>query len=341
MIRDTVISKIKKNMTQEIVKKTNSNLATIDLEKEFNRAKSYIKDSLAPNTIRAYESQSQIFEEWCFLRNLSSLPADLETISVFLSWYADQGKKYSTIARMIFSISQKHRVNGYESPNKSEKIRRTLAGIRRNIGTIQDRVDPLTSDDIKKICNNFDNTAIGLRDKAIVLVGWTGAFRRSEIVGLVKNDIEFVDDGMRILVRNSKTDKKKEGFIKPIFSQKDDRYCPVLALKDWMIISNQIQPKTSKLFYHLEGDSINTKLGDKINDKMIARMLKKFCDNAGINGWYSGHSLRAGFITQSAINGKSDRSIMKVSGHRSPAMIARYVRIADEFTENASEDILK
>lgn len=324
----------------EIVRKNNTELANVDLEKEVKRAKDYIESSLAENTLRAYKSQMAIFEEWCLLRNLESMPARIETISTFLSWYADQGKKYSTIARMIFSISQAHRINNFDSPNKNEVIRRTLRGIKREIGTIQDRVDPLTREDIIKICDKFDSSFIGIRDKAIVLLGWAGAFRRSEIVALLRNDIEFVENGMRVLLRKSKTDKSGEGMIKPIFSQANDNYCPVKAVKDWIILSTQLQPKGKKLFFHLDGDSLNTKLGDKINDKMISRMLKRFCVDAGISGWFSGHSLRSGFITQAALSGKSDRAIMKISGHKSSAMIARYVRIADEFVENASKDIL-
>lgn len=307
------------------------------LKKEVESATKYMGDSLSENTKRAYRIQWEQYTAWCMVRGLEPLPSTPEVVCVFIAWLADNGKKVSTIARMLSSISKAHRVSGvFANPVGTEMVKDAFSGIKRQLGSDQARVDPLGVSDIKKIVDSFGVSIEGIRNKALFLVGFFGCFRRSELVSLGRKDAKFSEEGVRIKLAKSKTDQEGKGIFKSIPKSKDEKYCPVLALQDWM----NVAPDSRFLFCHVEGASGPVKVGKKLSDKMIARMIARITFNLGIKGWFSGHSLRAGFITAAARAGKTNRAIMKMSGHKTYAMVDRYVRIANEFEDNAADGLI-
>ena len=307
------------------------------LKKEVDSATKYMEDSLSENTKRAYRIQWDQFSAWCFVRGISPMPSEPEVVCVFIAWLADNNKKVATIARMLSSISKAHRVAGVvANPIGTEIVKAAFSGIKRRLGSDQSRVDPLEAKDIKKIVDSFDVSVEGIRNKALILVGYFGAFRRSELVAVSRKDVKFLDDGVRIKIAKSKTDQEGKGFFKSIPKVKDEKYCPVLALQDWI----NVAPESRFLFCHIEGASGPVKVGKKLSDRMIARLINRLTFNLGIKGWFSGHSLRAGFVTSAAKAGKSNRSIMKMTGHKTYAMVDRYVRLANEFEDNAADGLL-
>ena len=318
-----------------------SNIVQIEkkeLQKEVESATKYMKDSLSENTKRAYRIQWEQFSAWCLVRGLDPLPSSPEVVCVFISWMADNGKKVATIARMLSSISKAHRVSGvFLNPVGTEMVKEAFSGIKRQIGSDQARVDPLEIKDVIKIVDSFGVSIEGIRNKALLLIGYFGAFRRSELVSVSRKDIKFSDDGVRIKIAKSKTDQEGKGFYKSIPKSSNEKYCPVLALQDWI----NVAPESKFLFCHVEGTSGPVKVGKKLSDKMIARALQRWAFNLGIKGWFSGHSMRAGFVTAAAKAGKSNRSIMKMTGHKTYAMVDRYVRLANEFEDNAANDLIK
>ena len=321
----------------EIVLDELDELTVKALKKEVESANRYISSSLSENTIRAYRIQWDQFSAWCLVRGFDPLPAKPEIVCVFIAWLADNNKKTATIARMLSSISKAHKTSGvFANPIGTEMVKTAFSGIKREIGSDQARVDPISTEDIKKIVNSFQVTEEDIRNKAIILLGFFGGFRRSELVSLTRKDVKFSEEGMRVKLARSKTDQEGKGFFKSIPKYEEKDYCPVLALQDWL----NIAPDSKFLFCHIEGTSGPVKVGKKLSDKMIARLIQRLTSRLEIKGWFSGHSLRAGFVTAAARAGKSNRAIMKMTGHKSHAMVDRYVRLANEFEDNAASGIL-
>lgn len=317
----------------ELVKKHDINILA-----EAEEAEKYIKNSLSESTKRAYKIQWEQFSAWCFVRNFEYLPAKPEIVCMFISWMAENDKKAATIARMLSAISKAHRVAdlSMSNPIGSELVKGTFMGIKRKIGTDQDRVDPISVESLKKIVDLFDDDVEGIRNRALILTGWFGGFRRSELVSVLRKDVKFLESGVRIKIARSKTDQEGKGFYKSIPNEKDKSYCPVAALRDWLFVA----PESRYLFCHIDGVSGPTGEGKKLSDKMIARMIFRMTQKIGVDGRYSGHSLRSGFVTAAAKAGKSNRSIMKMTGHKSYGMVDRYVRVANEFEDNAADGII-
>lgn len=324
-------------MSNEIVK--------FDIEKDIELALAYADKSLAENTKKSYHSQWEIFKLWCLMRGVSSMPATPETCGAFFSAMAKDEKKRSTIERFKYVISKAHSVAservGNESisnPVKSVFVKETLAGIWREIGSEQDRVDPLSEEAAKKIADLFKtNCQADLRNRVIILVGWLSASRRSELVNIERKNIKITEEGVLIKIARSKTDKEGKGVIKAI-RKRDDDYCAVRAIVDWLVFA----PESKWLLCHVDDGVMKgtAKPGQQLSDKMIARMISKWCDEIGESGRFAGHSLRAGFVTAAVKAGKSDRSIMRVTGHKTHQMIDVYARIANPFEENASDGLL-
>ena len=308
------------------------------LHEEIHAAKKYIGNYLSESTQKAYSIKWEQFTAWCLIRGLESLPATPEIVCVFIAWMADNNKKVATIAQTLSSIAKAHRSSSvFLNPVDTEMVKEAFSGIKRKLGMDQERVDPIEVKDLKKIVDSFKLDEEGIRNKAIILLGYFGGFRRSELVAVGRKEVKFSEDGMRIKILRSKTDQEGKGQIKSIPKYADKDYCPVLALQDWI----NIAPDSKYLFCHIEGTSGPVKVGKKLSDKMIARLIQRVTFTLGISGWYAGHSLRAGFVTAAARAGKSNRAIMKMTGHKSYAMVDRYVRIANEFEDNAATDLLK
>ena len=285
-----------------------------------------LKNSKSVNTLRAYESDYKDFSVFCEKNNFSSLPADPKILSLYLT-HLSQTSKFSTLKRRIASISVVHRLKGHYLDTKHPIIRENLLGIKRIKGSNQKAKKPILINDLKQIIDVINTLHIKemrkTRDKALILIGFAGGFRRSELVALDNDDIEFVREGVKIFVKRSKTDQSGEGMTKAIPSFDNAFYCPVLHLQDWMA----------------KGKSKNRKIFP-ISDKSVALIIKKYANLAGLDGdKYAGHSLRSGFATSTAESGAEERNIMAMTGHKTTQMVRRYIQEANLFKNNALNKI--
>ena len=285
-----------------------------------------LKNSKSVNTLRAYESDYKDFTIFCVKNNFNSLPADPKILSLYLT-HLSQTSKFSTLKRRIASISVVHKLKGHYIDTKHPVIRENLLGIKRLKGSNQKAKKPILINDLKQIIDVITKLNIKetrkKRDKALILIGFAGGFRRSELVALEIDDIEFVREGVKIFVKRSKTDQSGEGMTKAIPSFDSTLYCPVLHLQDWMA----------------KGKNVNRKIFP-ISDKSVALIIKKYAYLAGLDGSkYAGHSLRSGFATSTAESGAEERNIMAMTGHKTTQMVRRYIKEANLFKNNALNKI--
>ena len=298
-----------------------------------------LKLSKAINTIRAYRSDFRDFSIFCVKNNLKSLPTDSKIVALYLTYLSSKGAKISTLRRRLVSIGVIHKLKGHYLDTKHPIIIENLMGIKRKIGSFQQGKKPILINQLKSIINVIDNEKSKeikkIRDKTLILIGFGGGFRRSELVSIDYNDVELVPEGVKIVVRRSKTDQFGEGMVKglPYFSNQN--YCPVMHLKKWLEISNI---KSGPLFRRF---SKSYKLNEnRLTDQSVALLLKNYLNVAGIeNKNYSGHSLRSGFATVSAEFGADERSIMAMTGHKTTQMVRRYIKEANLFKNNALNKI--
>ena len=284
-----------------------------------------LKSSKASNTLRAYKADFKDFALFCQQNGLKSMPSEPKIITLYLT-HLSKYSKFSTLKRRLASISVVHKLNGHYLDTKHPIITENLLGIRRVKGTYQKAKKPILINDLKLIINviNQDKDSKNkLKNKALVLVGFAGGLRRSELVSLIYEDIEFVNEGVKIFVRRSKTDQSGEGMTKGIPYFSNPEYCPVISLKDWIEESGI---KSGKIF--------------SMSDKNVALIIKKYTALAGLDqSKYSGHSLRSGFATSTAELGAEERSIMAMTGHKTTQMVRRYIKEANLFKNNALNKI--
>ena len=281
-----------------------------------------LKNSKANNTLRAYQSDFKDFSAFCAKNGLSSIPTQPKIISIYIT-HLSKSSKFSTLKRRIASISVIHKLKGHYLDTKHPIIMENLHGIKRTLGSRQKAKKPILINDLKLIIKAIDEEKI--RDKALILIGFAGGFRRSELVNIDYEDIEFVTEGVKILVKRSKTDQSGEGTVKaiPYFDNKE--FCPVLTLKNY--IDQKISIKSEgKVF--------------EISDKSVALIIKKYAKKAGLDSSkYAGHSLRSGFATTAAEFGAEERNIMAMTGHKTTQMVRRYIHEANLFKNNALNKI--
>ena len=285
-----------------------------------------LKMSKANNTIRAYKSDFKDFSMFCAKNGFSSLPTEPKIISLYVT-YLSSGRKISTLKRRIASISVVHRLKGHYIDTKHPIIIENLMGIRRKMGSFQKSKKPILVNELKEIIKAIDEVNRSeertVRDKAIILTGFAGGFRRSELVSIDYDDLEFVLEGVKIFIKRSKTDQSGEGMTKALPYFENKAFCPVTFLKKWLDIS---KIKKGLLF--------------NISDKSVALLIKKYASVAGLDSQkYSGHSLRSGFATVSAEFGADGRSIMTMTGHKTTQMVRRYIQEANLFKNNALNKI--
>jgi len=297
------------------------NIKNLELETIKN-----LKNSKSSNTLRAYQSDYNDFLLFCSKNGFQAMPTQPKILSIYLT-HLSSFSKYSTLKRRLASISILHKTKGYYIDTKHPVIIENLMGIKRRNGSNQKGKKPLLINDLKKIINSIhqsnEKSLKKVRDKALVLIGFSGGFRRSELVSLEFEDVEFVSEGVKIFVKRSKTDQSGEGMTKaiPYFDNHD--FCPVLALKNWMEL---VDIKNGKIF--------------NISDKNVALIIKKYANYAGLDSnKYAGHSLRSGFATSTAESGADERNIMAMTGHKSTEMVRRYIKEANLFKNNALNKI--
>jgi site-specific recombinase XerD len=295
------------------------------------QVREYIRASKAENTLRGYRGDWKDFCAWCEVRSLSPLPATAETVAAYIAECAER-LKAGSIQRRLNAITEAHRAVGVEPPTHAAIVKNTMKGIRRTLGTAQTQKAPAVTDDIRAMVDATDTGIIGVRDRALVLLGFAGAFRRSELVSLDVEDCAFGQSGLTVTLRRSKTDQEGIGRKIGIPYGSNPETCPVRTVQTWLELAaiadgpvfrsinrhGQVQPK-------------------RLAPAEVARIIKKLVRRAGLDAAkYAGHSLRAGHATAAAGAGASERSIMNQTGHRSVQMVRRYIRDGNLFRENSA-----
>jgi len=313
-------------------------LPEIALERAFELARRYARQSRSANTWRAYQSDWRLFETWCNSLSLSSLPATPETVAMFVAQEAAQGRNPSTLARRLAAIRLVHRGAGLASPHDAIAVTEVMRGIRRAWGRAPDRKAPAFDDDIKHMVGVVDpDSAKGRRDRALLLFGFAGAFRRSELVALEVRHLEYRDNGVKVTIEVSKTDQEAQGQVIAILRQPDSRYCPVQALDAWRTAA---QIESGPLFRRMNR-------GDKVSEsgltaQSIALIVKALARKAGLDSTrYSGHSLRRGCLSSAARKRASIFKMADQSRHRSLDVLRQYVKDEELFDDHAGAELLR
>jgi site-specific recombinase XerD len=298
-----------------------------------------LKNSKANNTVRAYKSDFNDFGLFCAQNGFKSLPSEPKIVSLYLTQLSTKNVKMSTIRRRLVSIGVIHKLKGHYLDTKHPLIVENLMGIKRRKGSIQKGKKPLLINNLKKIINVIDDKIKKeikrLRDRSIILIGFSGGFRRNEIVSLDYDDLDFVDEGLKINLKRSKNDQFGEGLLKGLPYSSNSYYCPVVSIKNWLNIS---KITSGPLFRRFSKGSNLTE--NRLTDQTVALLIKQYLDLAGIESKnYSGHSLRSGFATSAAEAGAEERTIMTMTGHKSTEMVRRYIKEANLFKNNALNKI--
>ena len=297
-----------------------------------------LKNSKANNTLRAYKSDFNDFNIFCTKHGLKSLPTEPKIVAIYLT-HLSKSSKMSTLRRRLVSISVVHKMKGFYLDTKHPVIIENLLGIKRVKGTIQKGKKPLLINHLKAIINVIHeqkiNELIKFRDKSIMLIGFGGGFRRSELISIDFEDLEFVSEGLKINLKRSKTDQFGEGMIKGIPFFDNENYCPVKNLNKWLHLSNIKKGAIFRRF--TKGSKLSE---NRLTDQTVVLIIKKYLKLAGIESSnFSGHSLRSGFATAAADSGADERSIMAMTGHKTTQMVRRYIKEANIFKNNALNNI--
>jgi len=298
-----------------------------------------LQSSKAMNTVRAYRSDFNDFGLFCAKNGFKSMPSEPNVVAMYLTYLSTKEMRMSTLKRRLVSIGIIHKLKGHYLDTKHPSIIENMMGIKRRKGNIQRGKKPLLINYLKAIINVIDETKNQeikkLRDRSIILIGFSGGFRRNEIVSLDYEDLDFVEEGLKINIRRSKTDQFGEGFKKALPYFDSSEYCPVVSLKKWIDVS---KIKSGALFRRFnKGSKVSE---NRLTDQTVALLIKEYLGLAGIdNKNYSGHSLRSGFATTAAESGVEERSIMAMTGHKTSEMVRRYIKEANLFKNNALNKI--
>ena len=312
---------------------------SVDIKKLQEETILNLQNSKADNTVRAYKSDFNDFSLFCDHNGFRSLPSEPKIVSLYLTHLSTKNSKMSTLKRRLVSIGVIHKLKGHYLDTKHPSIIENILGIKRRKGSIQKGKKPILINSLKRIINVIDQLhkkeIKKLRDRSIILIGFSGGFRRNEIVSLDYNDLDFVPEGLRINLRRSKTDQFGEGFTKALPYFDSPQYCPVVSLKNWLDISKIKSGPVFRRF--VKGSKLSE---NRLTDQTVALLIKEYLNLAGIdNKNYSGHSLRSGFATTAAESGVEERSIMAMTGHKSVEMVRRYIKDANLFKNNALNKI--
>jgi site-specific recombinase XerD len=306
----------------------------VELRDELEATVAYLTREKAPATRRAYRSDMALFSAWCSSRGLSALPARPETVAIFLASQAKDGIKAATLSRRVAAIRDAHCAQGLDGPTSAEQVRAVVRGIRRTIGTAQTKKAPATAERVLAMVQVAPNSLRGLRDRALLLLGFAGAFRRSELAGLIVRDLEEAGEGLRVTLRRSKTDQEGYGRVVPI--PRGVVACPVAALHAWLDAAGLTE---GPVFRSLgKGGRV---LPSALSTRSMGAVVQRYAERVGLNPKeFGGHSLRAGFLTSAAARGANLFRLMDQSGHKSVETVRGYVRRADEFKDHAGMGLL-
>jgi site-specific recombinase XerD len=302
-----------------------------DLEDLAHAALGYARANRATSTQRAYATDWSHFSAWTASHALDALPAEPETVALYVTDLAATYRP-STINRRLATIAIHHKRAGLDPPTSAPGVREVMKGIRRSLTVAQREAAPAVIGEVRRMVAHLPDDIAGTRDRALLLVGFAGAMRRSELVGLDVADLSHRDQGLAITIRSSKTDQEGAGRQVAIPWGTDPETCPVRALQAWIEAAGI---EDGPLFRPIDrhGNVSPTRL----SDRAVALVVKRAAEGAGLDPTnYSGHSLRAGFATTAAANGASERAIANQTGHKSMEVLRRYVRHGSLFTDNAA-----
>ncbi len=306
-------------------------------------AKDFIIGSLAENTLRAYAFDAKIFRFWCEDRGVPYLPASPVTVANFLAAEATKSPalKASTIIRRAAAIRYVHKMADLETmPTDSAIVKKTLKGILRQKLVAPNKKASATDDIAQKMADQIDrSTLMGLRDRALILMGFAGAFRRSELVHVRLEDLEMHPKGMKVLIRKSKTDQLGKGRVKPII--RGDQYCPIAALQEWLKAANITE---GFVFRGINGSFLRPSHNDPkkpdLSAQVVALIVKKYAVKLGLDpACFAGHSLRRGFITSGVRKGKRIEKLIAIT-HQTPRTLLNYYEDIHQFDDHAGEGLL-
>jgi len=297
-------------------------------------ARDYVAASRAENTTRVYRTGWKQFTAWCDEHGVVALPAGPETVALYVADLAKDAKP-ATIDLRLAAISAAHRAAGYDSPTKQEAVRLVRRGVRRTLGTAQRQVRPLTVPELRTMLEGLGSDLAGCRDRALLLLGFAGAMRRSELVGLDVADLTEGSDGLTVRLRRSKTDQEGAGRTIGIPFGSNPVTCPVRAWRAWLEVSGITE---GPAFHPVDRHG---HIGlTRLSGQAVALVLKRLSTRAGLDPReVAGHSLRAGLATSAAAAGVPERVIAATTGHRGTAMLRRYIREGTLFRENAASAV--
>lgn len=306
--------------------------ASPELLEILENAQNFLTTTVADSTRDIYARDWKGFIKWCIRLGLPHLPSSPDVVACYFTSLAMKDFRITTIRRHCAAIAAAHREAGFPTPTTHPAIKELLHGITRRIGSPAKPVDALLSEDIKRMANELPDTLMGKRDKALILVGFAGAFRRSEIVGLNVDDVSYRDEGIVILLRRSKTDQHGEGrYVGIPYGKKPDT-CPVNALRCWL---EALQMSEGAIFRGL--DRYDHLVSERLSRRSVGNIIKRTAEAAGLDPVkYSGHSLRSGHCTQASRAGIAEHVIAQQTGHKSISSLKRYIRLGRLFEENSA-----
>jgi len=304
------------------------------LQAETDTARAFALAEKAPATRVAYKADFRDFTRWCGARGASPMPATPDLISAYLASLATAGAKASTIGRKAAALRYAHKLAGFEPPTNAESVKAVVRGIRRSIGTAPVRKQPATADLVQQMLAHCPATLRGRRDAALLALGFSGAFRRSELVALTVSDLVEGVDGYRITIRHSKTDQ--EGAGQEIAVPRGCRIEPVKLVQAWLEAAG-----ISEGFVFRPVAKGSRVLDEPLTGHSAAAIVKRYAELAGLDASaFAGHSLRVGFLSSAAESGAGVLKMVEVSRHKSIDMLRTYVRRADLFREHAGAAFL-
>ncbi|MXQ10944.1 site-specific integrase [Microvirga makkahensis] len=319
-------------MTALVAPVTGTVTAPVDLAAAADRAAGLAEGARAEATRKAYRADWQHFEGWCRAQGLTALPAAPATVGLYVAAYADR-LAVATLTRRLSSIAVAHRLTGHSLDTKHAAIRDVMRGLRREKGTAQRHAEALTVPLIRRVIDTCGSRLIDIRDKALLLVGFAAALRRSELVALTLDDVAVVPEGLRITIRRSKADQDGAGEVLAV-GRTGTVTCPVAAYENWIMTARIFDGRVFRAVTR------HGHLRDKISTNAIAEIVQRRAALAGLDAQaFAGHSMRAGFATAAATNGVEERVIMRQTRHKSAATVRRYIRDGELFRRNLSMEI--
>ncbi len=305
------------------------------------RIRHLVEASVASETRRAYASRLKRFVNWCNEKGFSSTyPIEAEILAMYITDMAGDGLSNATITQTMAAVSTTHKAQGLNSPTESLLVKKVLKGFRREYGTAHKKHDAATVEVVRYLLNSIpdDNSPKNVRDKAIIALGFAGAFRRSELCAIDVEHLKWVFRGTQeillIEVVRSKADQEGRGMTKAIFPSKDTPYSPTELLKRWL----KIRGSEGALFTRiLKGEHITE---ERLTPQSVRLIVKHTAAKAGLSLDLTAHSLRSGFVTTAIRQGKTERSIMNQTGHRSTQVLREYFLREDAIEDNAADNII-